>query len=677
MLPINRMTIMDQKNPCGLVANGLRILVIGGREQHFLLIRDLLSRNAAAHEFQLEHVQSCDEAINFLADTDYDLILLPQEIGSDTAQHMLAEIRNRNISIPLVCLTEDADESSVAAMIEAGACGCVLKPELSEKSLIRPLRCALALRSRERRRREAEDMLRKLLRAVEHSADLVIITDKEGGIEYVNPAFECLTGYTRQEVIGKNPRILKSGQQPRSLYQELWTTILAGKVFRCTLANRKKNCDLFYAEKTIAPVRDAKGEITHFISSDRDITEKYKLEAQLRQAQKMDAVGQLAGGVAHDFNNLLMVISSYAELMLDAIEPDHYLHHNVEEIMDAARRAADLTRQLLAFSRKQMQDLQMLDLNAVILEVGKILERVIGEDIQLRIIPGANLAKVKADPVQIEQIVMNLATNARDAMPNGGKLTIQTQNVTLDEAYVQAHTMVPPGDYVLVDVADSGDGIEPEHLPHIFEPFFTTKGKGKGTGLGLATVYGIVKQTGGFVWVYSERGLGTTFKIYLPQVRQGSRMPSVAKPTDNPVGGSETVLLVEDEAAVRRAASEFLRLSGYNVLEGKDGHDAIETARLHPGPIHLLVTDVVMPGISGSQVSEQLLKERPNLKVLFVSGYAEKTILRHGEIDLAANFLQKPFTLKMLGKKIRSVLDSAPSAKLPLSHCPSELPHPV
>lgn len=649
---------MTEPNNCGPANTPLQILLIGDREEDFFLIRDLLSRTNGATHAQLDHAVSFEEAVDCLDRGSYDLILLAYEAGAETSQLVLGEIRRRNVTVPLVCLTEGADEAAVAQIIQAGACDCVFKSDLSENSFARPVRCALSLRRMERQRHDAEEMLRKLSRAVEQSADLLIITDREGAIEYVNPAFEALTGYTRQEVAGQNPRILKSGQQSRVLYQELWTTILSGRVFRGTLVNRKKNGDLFYAEKTIAPVRDAKGEITHFISTDRDITEKYKLEAQLRQAQKMDAVGQLAGGVAHDFNNLLMVISSYAELMLDSIGPNHHLHHNVQEIIDAARRAADLTRQLLAFSRKQMQDLQLLDLNQVIADVGKILARVIGEDIQLSIVRGANLAKVKADPVQIEQIVMNLATNARDAMPNGGKLTIETRNVTLDEAYVQEHSMVPPGDFVLIDVTDSGRGIEPEHQPHIFEPFFTTKEKGKGTGLGLATVYGIVKQNGGFIWVYSEPGLGTTFKIYLPQVHQGAARNVVAKAHESPLKGWETVLLVEDEAAVRRATAEFLNLSGYKVLEAKDGQHAIEVARSHSGPIHIMVTDVVMPKMSGSQLAEQLLKDRPSVKVLFVSGYAEKTILQHGEIDLSAKFLQKPFTLKALGQKIRTILES-------------------
>jgi two-component system cell cycle sensor histidine kinase/response regulator CckA len=331
----------------------------------------------------------------------------------------------------------------------------------------------------------------------------------------------------------------------------------------------------------------------------------------------------------------------------------------VEEIITASGRAADLTRQLLAFGRKQMQALRVLDLNSVIQEICRMLPRLIGEDIQLVILPEKDLGNVKADPGQIEQVVMNLATNARDAMPRGGKLTFETANVRLDEAYLQHHSIVPPGEYVLLVVTDTGQGIAPEHLAHIFEPFYSTKEEGKGTGLGLATVYGIVKQNSGFVWVYSEPELGTTFKIYLPRVRQEGSKPT-ASPllAEQPSRGSETLLLVEDEAAVRKSEREFLELSGYTVLEAGDGQEALRVARDYPETIHLAITDVVMPNMGGAKLAEHLTLERPQMKVLYVSGYAENTILQHGTIELTANFLQKPFTLRSLGRKISEVLQA-------------------
>jgi CheY-like chemotaxis protein len=335
--------------------------------------------------------------------------------------------------------------------------------------------------------------------------------------------------------------------------------------------------------------------------------------------------------------------------------------------MTASRRAADLTRQLLAFGRKQMQSLQILDLNTVVGEITAMLPRLIGEDIELVFAPAHALGKVKADPVQIEQVVMNLAANARDAMPGGGTLTIETAAVRVDESYVQRHSIVPPGDYVLLTVTDSGQGIAAKHLAHIFEPFYTTKEAGKGTGLGLATVYGIVKQNGGFVWVYSEPGLGTTFKVYLPQVQSRSSEIVITKPAESSPRGCETLLLVEDEASVRQAARQFLTRSGYNVLEGTDGEDALRASREYGGPIQLMITDVVMPRLGGPRLAERLADERPDMKVLFVSGYAENTILQHGKIDVRTRFLQKPFSLKTLARKVRDVLDANEASALTIS----------
>jgi CheY-like chemotaxis protein len=376
----------------------------------------------------------------------------------------------------------------------------------------------------------------------------------------------------------------------------------------------------------------------------------------------MDAIGQLAGGVAHDFNNLLMVISAYSELLLDALPEENCLRHNAHEILTASRRAAELTRQLLAFSRKQMQALQVLDLNSVLHEMNGMLPHLIGEDIELVIAPGANLGKVKADAGQIEQILMNLAANARDAMPDGGKLTIETASVHIDETYVQKQAVMCPGDYVSLAVSDTGAGIAPAHMPHIFEPFYTTKDEGKGTGLGLATVYGIVKQSGGFIWVYSEPGLGSTFKIYLPAASRSDTVQSARTPEAGCYKGTDTLLLVEDEAPVRHAECEFLTRIGYTVLEAENGADALRVAREYAGSIHLLVSDVVMPNLGGPQLAQQLAAERPSMQVLFVSGYAEATILRRGVVNLQTHFLQKPFSLRTLSAKIRGVLSQASAA---------------
>ena len=386
------------------------------------------------------------------------------------------------------------------------------------------------------------------------------------------------------------------------------------------------------------------------------LEKRERLEFQIVQAKKMDAVGKLAGGIAHDFNNLLMIISSYSELMMDKLSDSDPLRRNGEQILKAARRAGELTGQLLAFSRKQVQALRVLDLNAVLEELGKILPGMLGGTIRVAVVQNKKLWPVKADPAQIEQILMNLATNARDAMPQGGQLTIETANVEFDEKYTRSHIASPAGEYVMLAVSDSGIGMDQSVVPHIFEPFFTTKGSGKGTGLGLSTVYGIVKQTGGYVWVYSELGLGTTLKVYLPRARGAEAVGELSSLRELPLRGNETVLIVDDEEPVREATRIFLEQYGYSVLSAKNGRQAVEVARKYPGTIALLVTDVVMPELGGSELAKLLTIERPEIRVLFISGYTESAVLQHGVIDVATCFLQKPFSLKALVTKIRNLL---------------------
>jgi two-component system cell cycle sensor histidine kinase/response regulator CckA len=439
----------------------------------------------------------------------------------------------------------------------------------------------------------------------------------------------------------------------------LWETISIGNVYHNILVNRKKNGELYYVDESISAIRNAAGSITHFVSNGRDLTKRLHLEAQLQQAQKMDAVGRLAGGVAHDFNNLLTIITSYSELALDSVAPGSLTQSRLLEILGAARRAAALTRQLLAFSRNQPQALRVAELNPVVSGIVKNLHRLIGEDIDLTFVPGEGLGRIRLDPMQIEQILMNLAANARDAMPEGGRCTIETSNVSLNEIYVGSKkAMIPTGRYAVLTMTDSGAGISADHLPHIFDPFYTTKPSGKGTGLGLATVYGIVKQNHGFVWAYSEPEMGTVFKIYFPcvQDRVSTHEPPDATP-EEVVRGTETLLLVEDEDALRRATAEFLSLRGYTVLQARDGLHAMSVANNHGPAIDLAVTDVVMPHVSGGQLAKELARVRPETRVLFVSGYAGQTVLDHKVVDVESNFLQKPFTLNQLAGKVRSVLD--------------------
>src|SRR6476469_4433712 len=648
---------MESTASSALSSAPIQLLLVGDNDD-FRYLHELLSQTWEGH-MCLDHAHSTEEALIRLSQSTYDLLLCEYKPEEGAARRLLHELRRNRPDAPAIFLSDHMDEIVVEMALGEGG------EDFAAASLTGPpvipgnVRHAIDLYRKERQREKTEDTLRKLWRAVEQSADLVMITDRKGVIEYVNPAFEAVSGYTPGELMGQTPRVLKSGQQNAELYKEMWQTILAGNVFRCTMVNRKKNGDVFVAEKTVTPLRDAESRITHCISNDRDITDRRRLEDQLQQAQKMDAIGRLAGGVAHDFNNLLMVISSYAELMLDTLAPQHPLRRNVDEIQKASRSAADLTRQLLAFGRKQMQSLQVLDLNQIIEDINKMLPRLIGEDIELVFVPGEELGKVKADPVQIEQILMNLAANARDAMPKGGRLVIETASLRLEDAYVQEHSMVPPGPYVLLTVTDSGSGIAPEHLSHIFEPFYTTKEEGKGTGLGLATVYGIVKQNSGFIWVYSEPGLGTTFKIYLPQARQAKLALQPPLPVEGCPRGCETLLLAEDEDAVRQSTREFLSLSGYIVLEAKNGPEALALARAYNGVIDLMITDVVMPQMGGARLAAELASDRPDMRVLFVSGYAETTFQHHGAIDVTTRFLQKPFSLKTLARKIREILDEA------------------
>ena len=393
----------------------------------------------------------------------------------------------------------------------------------------------------------------------------------------------------------------------------------------------------------------------------QDVGERKQLESQLRQSQKMEAVGRLAGGVAHDFNNMLMVIKGHTELLLNVLPPTENIARKIQQIERSADRATALTRQLLAFSRMQVLQPQVISLNSVVEEMGKLLPRLIGEDIELAVRVADNLGAIRADATQMEQVIMNLAVNARDAMPNGGKLLIETANADLDFSYAVTHPLMKPGQYVQLAVSDSGTGMDAETQAHIFEPFFTTKEKGKGTGLGLATVYGIVKQSGGFIWVYSELGKGTCFKIYLPRVDQAEEHPSTPRPAAEVPHGTETILLTEDESDVREIAKQFLESGGYQVIEAKDGADALQLARENRGKIDLLVTDMVMPGMTGQELAVRLQEEQPGICVVFMSGYSEHAATEMADADPSVRLLTKPFSRTALLRTVREMIASKAS----------------
>jgi signal transduction histidine kinase/CheY-like chemotaxis protein len=452
--------------------------------------------------------------------------------------------------------------------------------------------------------------------------------------------------------------MLKSGQQDDAFYRNMWDTLSKGGVFRGRMINRRKD-GIFYTEAvTISPVRDASGRIVNFVSVNRDITEQLRLAAQLQQAQKMESIGRLAGGVAHDFNNMLSVIIGYTDLALNRIGPaEPQQRADLEEVLKAAHRSAEITRQLLAFARKQTISPKALDLNETVEGTLKMLRRLIGEDIDLVWQPKASLWRVIMDATQIDQILANLCVNARDAITGVGKLTIETDNVTFDMAYCADHDGFIPGQFVMLAVSDDGCGMDKETIRNVFEPFFTTKSVDKGTGLGLATVFGIVKQNNGFINVYSESGQGTTFKVYLPRHVGEVREKSAEKTEKIPVGRGETVLLAEDEPAILRMVKEMLKKLGYKaVVTGSPG-EALQLAESNAAEISLLITDVVMPEMNGRELAERVHVFNPRIKTLFISGYTADVIAHRGVLPEEANFLQKPFSIRELAAKVREALD--------------------
>ncbi len=496
----------------------------------------------------------------------------------------------------------------------------------------------------------------RLMAAIEQVGEAIVMTDAQGIIQYVNPAFKQMTGYRGREVVGQNPRILKSGKQDELFYRNLWETISSGKSWAGRMVNKRKDGSFYTEDATISPVRDASGQITNYVSVQRDISDHLQLTAQFHQAQKMEAVGLLAGGVAHDFNNMLSVILGYAELALRKTAPAPALHADIEQIIKAAKRSADMTRQLLAFARKQTIIPVVLDLNQAVESMLKMLKRLIGEDIDLAWIPEKDLYQVEMDPVQVDQILANLCVNARDAIADVGKVTIETGNAVFDETYCAVHPGFIPGEYVLLAVSDDGCGMDKETVDQIFEPFFTSKEVGKGTGLGLSMVYGIVKQNNGFINVYSEPGLGTTFRIYFSRHMGTALDIEQENAADIPLGHSETVLLVEDEAAILDMGKTMLEQLGYRVLASSLPDEALGMADDHAGEIQLLVTDVVMPNMNGRDLAERLQTLYPGIKTLFMSGYTADVIAHHGVLDKSVNFLQKPFSLRELAIKVRQAL---------------------
>lgn len=510
-------------------------------------------------------------------------------------------------------------------------------------------------------RKQMKETLRLRDRVIGAATQGILITDSalaDHPIVYVSPGFERLTGYASDEVVGRNCRFLQGPDTDPETKARLRQALRAEEPCTVEILNYRKDGSPFWNELSISPVRDPSGRLTHYVGVQSDVSGRRRLEQQFQHVQKMEAVGQLAGGIAHDFNNLLTIINGYCDVLLEQSSPESPDWEPLEEIRIAGERSANLTRQLLAFSRRQMLALEVLDLNAIIRNTEKMLRRLIGEDIAFTTKLAAGLLPVKADAGQLEQILLNFAVNARDAMPTGGQLSVETLNVELDENYVQLHPEATSGSHVMLAVSDTGCGMSSDVRSRVFEPFFTTKKSGHGTGLGLSVVHGIVNQLGGHVEVSSELGSGSTFKIFLPCRRESLRRQEEAVEPQALPQGSETVLLVEDEAGVRALAKRTLQRCGYTVLEAPHGEQAMRLVEASTDPVDLLVTDVVMPGESGPQIADRLLERFPALCVLFLSGYTDDTIVRHGVLQNKVHFLQKPYSALHLAVKAREVLDA-------------------
>jgi len=607
-------------------------------------------------------VDTRDAFLKELGDFSPDIVLSDYSLPRFTGLEAIGLVKERFPLIPIIIVTGSISEETAVECMKAGAADYVLKDNLVRLSPA--LQMALEKKQLREEKGQAEEALReseeKYRTILESIEDGYFEVDLTGNFKFFNDSMCKIRGYSKDELIVMNNRDYMDPETSKKVYEIFNRVYKTGESVKgVEWESIRKDGSKIYSESSISLMKDSKDQPIGFQGIVRDITERKNLEKQLIQSQKMEAVGRLAGGVAHDFNNLMTIVIGNADMLLMSLTKDDPLREDVEEIKKAGGRSTSLTRQLLAFSRRQVLQPMVLNLNTVLAETDKMLRRLIGEDLEMATILESELGKVNIDPGQVEQVIMNLAINARDAMPGGGKFTIETANVDLDREYAHKKGVMElqPGPYVMLAISDKGIGMDKETQSQIFDPFFTTKPKAKGTGLGLSTVYGIVKQSGGYIWVYSEPGQGTTFKIYLPRV-QGEEASLKKEPVPKELlQGSETVLMVEDDEAVRNFSKKVLKRSGYNILEAQDGEEALMVSRAHEGPIHLLLTDVVMPKMSGRELADRLQELRPETKVLFMSGYTDNAIIRHGTLRSDVNFMQKPFTPELLSQRIRRILD--------------------
>ena len=584
------------------------------------------------------------------------LILSDHNIPGFSGSAALDLARARRPDVPFILVTGSLDEETAVSYLKAGASDYILKDRL--------VRLGPAVQEALQRAGERQELARHqglLRQIIDANPSLIFVKDWEGRFVLVNRATAGIYGTTVDGLIGKTDADFNPNKEEVAHFlrddREVMTSGRAKNIAEEPVTNAATG-ETRWFQTTKVPLRQPDGDVPTLLGVATEITERKRLEEQLLQSQKMEAVGQLAGGVAHDFNNILTAIVGYADLLATEFDPTDRRLEDLEEIRKSARRAAALTRQLLAFSRKQVLEPRVLDINEVVQNMDKMLRSLISESIRLETHYAPNLSSVRADPNQIEQVIMNLAINARDAMPEGGTLTIETGNATLDEDYALRHLSVMPGAYVMLAVSDTGCGMDEDTKARIFEPFFTTKEKGKGTGLGLSTVYGIVKQHGGNIWLYSEPGKGSTFKVYLPAVQEQPEVVRKSAPHAVPKSGGETVLVVEDDDQLRRLAHRALAAQGYDVLEADRGSTAIDIARRHPGKIDLLLTDVVMPDTNGRKLADHLRASRPGLRVLFMSGYPDGAMGHNGMLEKGVAYVAKPFTTEAISRKVREILDT-------------------
>jgi two-component system cell cycle sensor histidine kinase/response regulator CckA len=629
-----------------------RILVMENDSSFAQIICDMLESNLNV-SFQIVLAKATQGVVPVPVYESIDALLIGVHALNPGGLARVTEIHSQFPSLPILALISGQEDALGSQALEAGAAEFLVKETLSRELLQKALKYAVQRTRAEIALQQSEQRFHELF---ENAKDILFTLDLEGNVTSLNKSAEEVMGWTRNEALHINIKSLVAPEH-LNLCSQMMQRVLNEEPlhhFEITMLRKDGRKVLL---QTSARLIYSNGEKQGIQGMARDVTERRQFETMVQQSQKLEAIGRLSGGLAHDFNNLFCVISGHTELLTEQMEPDHPAVRNLTQIKKAVDSASSLTRQLLAFSRKQVFHPRTVDLNAVVVETKIMLGRLIGENIEFFTSLPDVLGSVRVDPIQIEQVLVNLVLNARDAMPQGGRLTIETKNLELEENARSKRAIVPAGNYVVLSVTDNGCGMDEEAQRRIFEPFYTTKELGKGSGLGLATVYGIVKQSGGFIWVYSELGKGTTIRVYLPRVDNSPAPLSSANPRTEVRQGTETVLLVENTDSLRNLAKELLKSSGYAVLDAESGKEALRIASAFGGTIHLLLTDVIMPGMGGKQLAEQLTSLRPATRVLYMSGYSNDGIVQSGILESRALLLEKPFTREILLRKVRQVLD--------------------